>query len=113
MPRTMIVAAAAMVAVLVAAALALAQSQEEWREVADSEGGTLKLEQTYHGTKPGAGNTLPRVDELKGLPGTWVTWPGTGLRSRVARRSTSIWSRCRAATVIASSIGCSSDASSW
>ena len=76
MPRTMIVAAAAMVAVLVAAALALAQSQEEWREVTNSEGGTLALEQTYHGTRPGAGNTLPRVDELKGMPGTWVTWPG-------------------------------------
>ncbi|MBW2277293.1 MAG: hypothetical protein JRF63_07365 [Deltaproteobacteria bacterium] len=76
MPRTMMVSAAAMVAVLVAAALALAQSQEEWREVADSEGNNLKLEQTYHGTKPGAGNTLPRVEELRGLPGTWVTWPG-------------------------------------
>jgi len=72
----MMVAAAAMVAVLVAAALALAQSQEEWREATDSEGGALMLEQTYHGTKPGSGNTLPRVEELKGMPGTWVTWPG-------------------------------------
>lgn len=76
MPRTMMVAAAAMVSVLVAAALALAQSQEEWREAVDSGGAAVNLQQTYHGVKPGTGNTLPRVEEIKNLAGTWVTWPG-------------------------------------
>jgi hypothetical protein len=72
----MVLAAGAMISVLVAAALALAQSQDDWREATDGEGGTLNLEQSYHGTTPGTGNTLPRVEELKGMPGTWVTWPG-------------------------------------
>lgn len=38
--------------------------------------GSLQLEQSYHGVTPGSGNQLPRVEELKGKPGTWVTWPG-------------------------------------
>jgi hypothetical protein len=65
-----------MVSVLVAAAIALAQSQEDWREATGAEGGALYLQESYHGTKPGTGNTLPRVEELKNMPGTWVTWPG-------------------------------------
>lgn len=30
----------------------------------------------YHGVKPGSGNNLPKVAELKNKKGTWVTWPG-------------------------------------
>lgn len=30
----------------------------------------------YHGVIPGTGNNLPRVEELKGKTGIWVTWPG-------------------------------------
>lgn len=30
----------------------------------------------YPGVKPGTGNTLPKVTELKNKEGTWVTWPG-------------------------------------
>ncbi|HUT79494.1 MAG TPA: hypothetical protein VM285_17490, partial [Polyangia bacterium] len=51
---------------------ATAQSPQEWRE----DGGTQEafaLEQSYHGTRPGQGNRLPRVEELRNKPGGWVT----------------------------------------
>ena len=62
------------------AGLAFAQSQSDWLTAQNSGSEGLILEQSYHGTTPGSGNTLPRVEELKGKPGTWVTWPGFVMR---------------------------------
>jgi len=66
-----------------AATVALAQTQEEWRE-AREEGApgasALLLEQSYHGTLPGTGNALPRVEEIRSKPGNWITWPGFMMR---------------------------------
>jgi hypothetical protein len=54
-----------------------AQTVDEWRA---TEGEQPKSEQKtpggYAGVTPGKGNNLPRVEELRGKPGTWVTWPG-------------------------------------
>ena len=62
---------------------ARAQSREDWR--ATEEGAhtnpNAPLQQSYHGVTPGSGNNLPRVEALKGKPGTWVTWPGFLMRS--------------------------------
>jgi hypothetical protein len=58
-----------------------AQSTGDWR--ASEEGdknAQIKLEQNYHGVKPGSGNNLPKVEELKNLTGVWVTWPGFIMR---------------------------------
>jgi hypothetical protein len=58
-----------------------AQSTEEWRATEDGDDTSqVKLEQTYHGVKPGSGNNLPKVEELKNLSGVWVTWPGFTMR---------------------------------
>ena len=65
--------------VLAAAQLATAQSPDDWREAGNS-GDQLTLDQSYHGTIPGGGNTLPRVEEIRNLPGNWVTWPGFIMR---------------------------------
>ena len=60
---------------------AFAQSTEEWRATEDGENASkVKLEQNYHGVKPGSGNNLPKVEELKNLSGVWVTWPGFTMR---------------------------------
>lgn len=32
--------------------------------------------ENYEGVIPGSGNNLPRIVELRGKKGTWVTWPG-------------------------------------
>ena len=66
---------------IMVAGLAFAQSQNDWQTEQGSDGEGIVLGQSYHGTTPGSGNTLPRVDELKGKPGTWVTWPGFIMRS--------------------------------
>lgn len=66
----------------VAASDASAQTQQDWRsakEVAPA-ATPLVLAQSYHGTKPGEGNALPRVEEIKGREGNWVTWPGFMMR---------------------------------
>ena len=56
---------------------ATAQSPKEWRAAeAQDEGSGVELGQKYTGVRPGSGNNLPRVEELKGKPGMWVTWPG-------------------------------------
>ena len=53
------------------------QSVEEWRATEEGEAPREVIrDQNYEGVTPGSGNTLPRVEELKGKPGTWVTWPG-------------------------------------
>jgi hypothetical protein len=58
-----------------------AQSTEEWRATEEGdENAKIKLEQNYHGVKPGSGNNLPKVEELKTLSGVWVTWPGFTMR---------------------------------
>ncbi len=58
-----------------------AQSRDEWRESYKGEGKQpVRIEQTYHGVKPGSGNTLPKVEELKGKSGKWVTWPGFAMQ---------------------------------
>jgi hypothetical protein len=66
----------------VAVSAALAQTKEEWREAKEGDGSAqmLVLEQSYHGTVPGTGNALPRVEEIKGKPGNWITWPGFLMR---------------------------------
>jgi hypothetical protein len=65
-----------------AASTALAQTQDDWRaaQAQSGEPPKLVLEQSYHGTTPGAGNALPRVEEIKGKEGNWVTWPGFMMR---------------------------------
>jgi hypothetical protein len=56
---------------------AAAQTHKNWSETKTPDDNTaMKLEQGYAGVKPGSGNNLPRVEELKDKPGTWVTWPG-------------------------------------
>ena len=55
----------------------LGQSVEEWRATEEGEDIPKEtVDQNYEGVTPGSGNTLPRVEELRGKPGTWVTWPG-------------------------------------
>jgi len=70
------------VAAAVAVSAALAQTKEEWRDAKEGAGTSqqLVLAQSYHGTVPGMGNALPRVDEIKGRPGNWITWPGFLMR---------------------------------
>ncbi len=68
------------VLLVLAAGLAFAQSQNDWSTAQSSDGEGIILGQSYHGTTPGNGNTLPRVEELKDKPGTWVTWPGFVMR---------------------------------
>ncbi len=82
MSRVLIIATVFTAALLVlVAGLAFAQSQNDWQTAQNPEGEGLLLGQSYHGTVPGGGNTLPRVEELKGKPGTWVTWPGFVMRA--------------------------------
>ncbi|MCK9459353.1 MAG: hypothetical protein M0R80_06910, partial [Proteobacteria bacterium] len=66
----------------IAVTTALAQTQAEWRDAKEGEGSAqgLVLAQSYHGTVPGLGNQLPRVEEVKGKPGNWITWPGFLMR---------------------------------
>ncbi|MBN2343626.1 MAG: hypothetical protein JXX29_19365 [Deltaproteobacteria bacterium] len=61
---------------LVAVQWVRAQSTDEWRKATENNQPKLELSQNYHGTKPGDGNTLPKVEELKGKDGLWITWPG-------------------------------------
>jgi hypothetical protein len=81
-PCKMFVITVCAVAAAVAVSAALAQTKEEWREAKEGEGASPKLvlEQSYHGTVPGTGNALPRVEEIKGKPGNWITWPGFLMR---------------------------------
>jgi len=72
--------AVAVLAMLAVGHLALAQSQSEWREATERPQPNLVLNESYHGTTPGGGNTLPRVEELKGKDGNWITWPGFIMR---------------------------------
>ncbi len=62
-----------------------AQSQKEWRET-ESKQATIPKNTTphYEGVTPGSGNNLPKVEELKTKPGTWVTWPGFRMLSNGA-----------------------------
>lgn len=56
---------------------AAAQSREDWRASEDKKStSSLDLVQGYHGVTPGSGNNLPKIDELKGKEGNWITWPG-------------------------------------
>ena len=56
---------------------AAAESPEEWRETENqAPEQKMTLRQHYTGVKPGEGNQLPRVEELKNKGGVWVTWPG-------------------------------------
>ena len=56
---------------------ALAEGPDEWRKTeTPAAEQKITLRQHYTGVKPGQGNNLPRVEELKGKTGTWVTWPG-------------------------------------
>jgi hypothetical protein len=69
-------------ATAVAVSAALAQTKEEWREAKEGENPApqLVLAQSYHGTVPGMGNALPRIEEIKGKSGNWITWPGFLMR---------------------------------
>lgn len=54
-----------------------AQSQKEWRQTENKTTTSPKIVTPhYDGVTPGSGNNLPKVEELKNKPGTWVTWPG-------------------------------------
>jgi len=53
-----------------------AQAQKEWRATEEGTTTKIKVNTDYAGTKPGSGNNLPRVEELKSKSGIWVTWPG-------------------------------------
>jgi hypothetical protein len=66
----------------IAVTAAFAQTKEEWREAKEGDVAApqLVLEQSYHGTVPGMGNALPRVEEIKGKSGNWITWPGFLMR---------------------------------
>lgn len=56
---------------------ATAQTREDWRETEEKKSTpSLELVQGYHGVTPGSGNNLPKIDELKGKEGNWITWPG-------------------------------------
>jgi hypothetical protein len=77
-----IAACAALTLGFAVASAAVAQSVEDWRKTEEPApaAAPLVLVQSYQGVVPGAGNTLPRVQELKGKPGIWVTWPGFTMR---------------------------------
>ncbi len=81
-PRSLI-GILAVVILLAGSSIAVrAQSPEEWRttEEGNTEKPTLVPQQFYNGVTPGSGNNLPRVEELRGKTGTWVTWPGFMMR---------------------------------
>jgi hypothetical protein len=81
MSRVQVVASIAVAVFLLAAShIALAQSQEEWREASEQPSPDLVLNESYHGTVPGAGNTLPRIEEIRTKAGNWITWPGFLMR---------------------------------
>jgi len=81
MTRVIAVASIGVIVVLLAAAhMAMAQSQEDWREASEQPPSNLTLNESYHGTVPGTGNTLPRVEEIKTKAGNWITWPGFLMR---------------------------------
>lgn len=61
---------------LLAVQMVQAQATNEWRSATEGNQPQLQLSQKYHGTMPGEGNTLPRVEELKDKSGSWITWPG-------------------------------------
>ncbi|MCP4604290.1 MAG: hypothetical protein GY847_27845 [Proteobacteria bacterium] len=75
--RYIMSALAAVSFVVTTANTASTQTVEDWRAAED---GTNQpppqIDPNYHGVIPGSGNNLPRVEELKGKSGTWVTWPG-------------------------------------
>jgi hypothetical protein len=56
------------------AGLVYAQS-EQWRQASEQKP-ELTISQKYNGTKPGTGNTLPKIEEIKNKDGAWITWPG-------------------------------------
>jgi hypothetical protein len=67
----------ALIASAVSVQLAIAQSKDDWRDAtAETQQPKLMLSQSYRGTRPGDGNNLPRVTELKEKSGLWITWPG-------------------------------------
>ena len=74
------IAAFSLLVLIVTVQPAKSQSPEEWREAGEGNNSSLHLKQSYHGTNPGDGNTLPHVEALKDLPGSWVTWPGFTMR---------------------------------
>lgn len=67
---------------VMSATAAGAQSREDWRATENPQTSVpaKKEEKRYEGVTPGAGNNLPRVDELRHNAGTWVTWPGFMIR---------------------------------
>ncbi|MBN2530937.1 MAG: hypothetical protein JXR76_31410 [Deltaproteobacteria bacterium] len=74
-PRFLI-AAGTMITTFFFMGFAAAQSQDEWRQATENTAPRLQLNQSYAGTKPGEGNKLPQVTELKEKKGLWITWPG-------------------------------------
>lgn len=81
MTRVYVITSVAAVAILLGVGhIAFAQSQEEWREAAEETPPNLVLNESYHGTTPGTGNTLPRIEEIKTKTGNWITWPGFLMR---------------------------------
>ncbi len=71
---------------LLMAGESLAQSVDEWRATEEGQTEVRTLDTTYDGVTPGSGNTLPKIEELKGKEGTWVTWPGFLMRDELGSR---------------------------
>ncbi|MBN2802899.1 MAG: hypothetical protein JXR91_07380 [Deltaproteobacteria bacterium] len=67
-------------AIFAIAHFANAQSVDDWRNATSNNNQSFKLVQSYTGTTPGAGNTLPKVEELKSLEGAYITWPGFSMQ---------------------------------
>jgi len=94
MTRLLIFKAAILTCVILACVSTVtAQSRKEWRKTEKSTVDRLKdlAGKEYQGVIPGKGNTLPRVEELRGKEENWVTWPGfqrTPSGSRVFIQST-------------------------
>ncbi len=81
--RSILSALAAAVFSIITVNTANTQTVEEWRaaeEGTSNKQPQVKINPNYHGVTPGSGNNLPRVEELKGKAGTWVTWPGFIMR---------------------------------
>ncbi len=64
------------VATIAISHFASAQSVDDWRKAKNADQPKFKLVQSYNGTTPGTGNTLPKAEELKSMEGSWITWPG-------------------------------------
>ncbi|MBN2716743.1 MAG: hypothetical protein JXX14_12895 [Deltaproteobacteria bacterium] len=75
--KTTLIIGACALATVVSIRFATAQTPNDWRQTTeDAQPQQLVLNQEYRGARPGTGNPLPRVAELREKEGLWITWPG-------------------------------------